>query len=294
MTELSAGTLALMQTAASAGLVICLIMAGAFATVGFVAGGEQDRRHAALDAERIARIGELLREGETARVASRVATPPEELALPAEVITVVAEAPPDTEDAPETQDAPDASPPSLADLRADEADAPVMPDALAGDVRPLPQVPPEALALLSPPPRRLATEEAAAIADALDGQQGAFSVEVVSAPEAESRLYALQLTGALRGAGLDARGPVAVLTTAQADGVVVGAEVGADGPGAILLGALQSSGLAAMPTRPGTALDDILTPDQTDVRIYVGAMRAAASPPEPVPAPERRRILEPA
>ena len=76
MTELSGGALAYLQTAASAGLVVCLLMAGAFATLGFVASGEQGRRQAMIDSDRMARISELLRENEDVRASLRARPDP--------------------------------------------------------------------------------------------------------------------------------------------------------------------------------------------------------------------------
>lgn len=271
MTELSADALAHLQTAAAAGLVVCLLMAGAFATLGFVTTGEQDRRQAALDSDRLARISALLAENETSRAARRAVPTP----------------------LPPAREALAALDPVPAPAEVD-ADAPVIeivakppttgPADLFAAAGPLPEVPPEARDLLLGPARRLAAGEATALADALRGQAGAFSIEVVTAPETEARLYAVQLTGALRGAGLDARGPVAVLTTAQTHGLLVSVEDDANGPGAEVLSALQAAGIDALPTPSGGALGDILIPDGTDVRVYVGGLRRA-----PTAQPQRER-----
>ena len=280
MAELSGTALTYLQTGAAAGLVICLIMAGAFATLGFVTSGEQERRQAMLDADRMARISALLREAEEARPVRQPASVPTPEPIEVEVLAAAPaapEAPPEKAiKAPETAEAPLIAEGTLADLFA-----------AAG---PLPEAPPEAAAILTPPPRRLARSEADAIEAALADQAGGFSVEIVTAPEAEARLYALQLTGALRGAGIDARGPVAVLTTAQADGLLVSTEAGGDGPGASLLAALQSAGLTALPTPPGTAAGDVLAPDGTDVRVYVGGLRPIVPAPDTSAPP--RRVLE--
>ena len=282
MAELSGTALTHLQTAAAAGLVICLVMAGAFATLGFVTTGEQSRRQASLDADRLARISALLREAEGARPAPLPTVEPSapEPSVPEPIeIEVLASAEP--EGSPD--EAASGEPTAEESLIAEGTLADLF--AAAG---PLPEAPPEAAAILTPPPRRLARAEAAAIAAALADQAGGFSVEVVTAPEAEARLYALQLTGALRGAGIDARGPVAVLTTTQADGLLVSTEADGDGPGAAVLAALQGAGLTALPTPPGTAEGDVLAPDGTDVRVYVGGLR-----PEPAaPAAPQPRVLE--
>ena len=308
MTELSSAALANLQTFASAGLVICLVLSGAFTALAFVTYGEQERRFAAVAEDRVERISKLLGEAESARrpvVDEIVVTAPEEDGGPA------ADAP----------DAPD-DVPVIADLAGPEPDAPRSAEAvpetaatetassrgtsaedkltarLAEVLSGLPEtgparVPPEdVLAMLTPKPAlRVAADEAAAIAAGLAGQAGSFSVEIVTAPATESRLYAMQLADALRRAGLDARGPLPVLTTLDAPGVLVSAEA-EDGPGALLLGVLQTSGLPALPPTANSAQSDILVPDETDVRVYVGDVTL---PREASPSPsaeDTARLLE--
>ena len=303
MTELSAAALAHLQTAASAGLVVCLLLAGAFATLGFVASGEHDRREAAMQVERQERIAELLRENDEVR-ATRTAGPETSPVQVAEVERAQPPGPLPTATEPPARAEEVREGEALAPVLAEAAPVPGEPEPrvaerapadLFGAATPLPELPEEAREILFPPPRRLAEGEANAIAAALVEQVGTFSVEVVTAPEAEARLYALQLTGALRGAGIDARGPVTVLTTMQTDGVLVSTEQGADGPGATLLSVFQGAGLSAAPPEPNSEQSDIMLPDGTDVRVYVGGLRSKptlAPPPERGEAPAEPRVLE--
>lgn len=293
MAELSGNALSYLHVAASAGLVVCLIMAGAFATLGFVTTGEQDRRQSLVEADRMARISALLQENDAVR-ADRGAVvdqpqitdepgnaPPAELVGKADetIVSMFAAG----EDAASGDDGtPLAQSRSLAELFASSG--------------PLPDVPPEAAALLKAPLRHLTADEAASLTAALSSEAGGFTIEVLTAPENEARLYASQLAGALRGAGIDARGPITVLTTAQTDGVLVSADENDDGPSAATLTALQTAGLPARPVVPGTTAADILAPEGTDVRVYVGGLRSssAADKPSEVTAEraEPTRVLE--
>lgn len=303
MTDLSASTLSYLHFAATVGLVICLIMAGAFATLGFVTTGEQGRRQSAVEADRLARITALLEEtdaaggGELAAVADEDPTRDEGIferpALPdsaAEPSTEAADTIVSTFAAVDDGDGggdgggdgdlPLAAGRSIADLFASTG--------------PLPDVPPEAAAILTAPLRRLSADEAATLAAALSNDAGNFTVEVLTAPENEARVFASELAGALRSAGIDARGPITVLTTAQTDGMLVSATADEDGPSATVLTALQASGLSARPALPGTPAADILAPDVTDVRIYVGGLRSSPAKPDKVVVERAapKRVLE--
>ena len=132
----------------------------------------------------------------------------------------------------------------------------------------------DAAALLRPPaPQALPKEAAGKISEALRPLAGRITVEVTTAPAEGARLYAAQLAGAIREAGVAVEGPYGILTTADADGLYVSAGEG-DDAGAQVLAALQAAALSAHASPAEGGLGDILVPDGQDVRVYV-----AAAPP---------------
>ena len=278
MGEFSQEALRMLQLASTGGLVLGALIAGACAMVLAAAGGEQTRRTMIANAE-TARSG-------NAQVAAlrRQATEAEERAAALGVRLAAIEAALGPRDV--SRNAPtDGASDSVSDGA--RRDAPVLADgaeisriaarlaAVEAAVRQpaaLPGLPAEARALLAPErPAALPGETAERIADALRPLSGEVSVEIASAPGEGARLYAAQITGAIRAAGLSVEGPFGVLTTAPADGLFV--STGAAGEQ--ILAALQGEGVSASPSPQVGPLTAVLTPDGRDVRIYVATAPTA-------------------
>ena len=267
MGEFSQEALRMLQLASTGGLVLGALIAGACAMVLAAAGGEQTRRTMIANAE-TARTG-------NAQVAAlrRQATEAEEraAALGVRLAAIEAALGPREEASEAPLDAPALA--SGADIsQITERLAAV--EAAVRQPVPTLDLPAEAQALLAPErPVALPGETAERIADALRPLSGEVSVEIASAPGEGARLYAAQITGAIRAAGLSVDGPFGVLTTEPADGLFVST----GGAGEQILAALQGEGVSAMPSPTAGPLTAVLTPDGRDVRIYV-ATAPTASP----------------
>ena len=276
MGELSQEALRVLQFASTGGLVLGALIAGACALVLAAAGGEQTRRAvlASSDAGRAsqAQMANLRRqaaEAEERAAALGVRLAALEASLGDRAVAVRGDALPENEGSP-----PEAV--LLTRLRRLEAalgagneNQALGLGAASADA---------AREVLAPPaPPALPGEAAARIADALRPLSGEVSVEVASAPGEDARLYAAQISGAMRKAGLSVDGPFGVLTTVPADGLFVSTS----GAGDQILQALQAEGLGAVPSPEGGPLTAVLMPEGRDVRIYV----ATAPSQAPVAAP---------
>ena len=258
MGEFSQEALRMLQLASTGGLVLGALIAGACAMVLTAAGSEQTRRTLIANADSARVSG-----GEVAAL-RRQATEAEDRAAALGVRLAAIEAalgdPPPAEAAEAAGD--DAS---GAPARAGLGDITARLAAVEAAVRG-PTVPSEVQALLNPgAPTALPGETAERIAAALRPLSGEVSVEIASAPAESARLYAAQITGAIRAAGLSVDGPFGVLTTEPADGLFVST----GGAGEQILAALQGEGVSAAPSPAEGPLTAVLAPDGRDVRIYV-------------------------
>ena len=252
MGEFSSEALRLLQLASTGGLVLGALIAGACAMVLAAAGGEQTRRTMIASGEAskagAAQVAALRRQANEAE--ERAAALGTRLAA---VEAALGDDAPPPEDVPLQTEGPVLT--ELADrLAAVEAALrqPIVPQAARAALRPA-------------PPAVLAGASAERIADALRPLSGEISVEIASAPGESARLYAAQITGAIRAAGLSVDGPFGVLTTEPADGLFV--SNGAAGEQ--ILAALQGEGLTALPSPNEGPLTAVLAPEARDVRIYV-------------------------
>jgi hypothetical protein len=256
MTELSPGGLALLQQLGAAGLIGAILLAGACAVTLLIAGSEKERRQvaAAREAVELARQEAQRALPDALRWRSEVAAARTELAALREA-----------NERSEAEAARLAELAAMLESRLDEAENPVA--ALPDEVR----------AILSPEsPRQLAAVQAEALKADLQPHAGDFSVEVTSAPDQEARLYAAQLAATFRQAGIPTEGPYGVLTTLEGGGVFVSTEGPAGAtPGATVLAALQNASLPAQPVPNDPDAATFLLPEETDVRIYIGAAPGA-------------------
>ena len=264
MGELSQEALRMLQFASTGGLVLGALIAGACALVLAAAGGEQTRRAvlASSDAGRAsqAQVANLRRQAAEA----------EERAAALGVRLAALEA--SLGDGTAAADPPQADAVLLTRLRRLEA-ALGAPASEALGLAAEGEGEGELRTVLAPPaPPALPGEAAARIADALRPLSGEVSVEIASAPGEDARLYAAQIGGAMRRAGLSVDGPFGVLTTVPADGLFVSTS----GAGDQILEALQAEGLGAVPSPEGGPLTAVLMPEGRDVRIYV-----ATAPSQP-------------
>ena len=247
MGEFSQEALRLLQLASTGGLVLGALIAGACAMVLAAAGGEQTRRTQIASVE-ASQLG-------AAHVASlrRQATEAEERAAALGVRLAAIEA---ALGGAGKDDGP------VADVDVGE----ITNRLAAVEAALRPPMPEDVRALLNPAaPPPLANEAAERIATALRPLSGEVSVEIASAPGESARLYAAQITGAIRAAGLSVDGPFGILTTEPADGLFVSTE----GAGGQVLAALQGEGVSALPSPAAGPLTAVLTPETRDVRIYV-------------------------
>ena len=264
MGEISGEALRLMQLASTGGLVLGALIAGACAMVLAAAGGEQTRRTMIAS-------GDAARAGE-AQVAAlrRQASEAEERAAALGVRLAAIEAALGDDGG---SGDPDAGEAVAAVPGSGDPAVLALADRLAAVEAALrrPPVPEAALALREQPAAALASDSAARIAEALRPLSGEVSVEIASAPGENARLYAAQITGAIRKAGLSVDGPFGVLTTAPADGVFVSQGEA----GERILAALQGEGLSALPSPKEGPLTAVVAPESRDVRIYVGTAPSA-------------------